>query len=134
MKLTNRKLMESKEGFEKVLKILLPTSVSFRLAQAAKEVNSHLEVVKIVSDSLIKEHGEINENGLEFISMQSPGYIKFQKEIEILKDEEVEITFGEKIKMPTNVQMEGIIFLTLDDFIYVEMPDDTQKKPKSRRK
>ncbi len=157
MKITNGELFSTVEPMKKLLEERLPVRVSYSLVKLVTSLEPHLKTINGVRDKLIKQYGELvvgspgnfivktivekkTDKGKVVtgpdnkpVMVENPDFPKFQEEMQVLFDEEVEVAF-EVVKLPEQVastcdkchhnmdkalEMEPSVLLALKTFVTV---------------
>lgn len=119
MKLTNGQIFTASRALPQLMGQKLPVQVSMRIVRLAQEIDTNMAVFNAVRNQLIERYGE-GEEGKRSIQPNTPGMEAFVKDLQELMSQEVDVTFGEKIKLPWTVEVEPSTLVALEHFIVLE--------------
>ena len=120
VKVINELFELARTELPKINQIELPITVSFRLLQLGKEIDSKSKPYFEAKQKLFEKYGEQTEDGSS-LKVRPQFMATFQKELNELMKLEVDIDFEEKIKLPNDMKVSAVFLLALEPFIEVNI-------------
>lgn len=117
----NREIVKAVEAFRELMKVKLPSEVTFKLVKLFKKVEAESKDIYAARDVLIGRYGAENERGQMSILSESENWPEFVKEYDIVLNADCESEFEPaKVKIPQSVEISVETCLALLPFIEFE--------------
>ncbi len=119
MKITNADLLNAVGPFAELMKVKMPSKVSYEIIRLAKSLDEYLQPAETVKSQLIVQYGHENPETLQpEVAPGDEGFPAFAEEYGELLGIEHEIDIA-RVVLPEDIEISPVTLLALEKFVTV---------------